>query len=90
MVAARQPHLSAEVVDARCDSQIVSGDDDAGDDRGGRHAAVHVLDHRSTVDIGERLSWEACRSESSGDDGDDVQRAGDLDLRTSGPRVHVE
>jgi hypothetical protein len=33
-----------------------------------------VLDHRATVDVGERLSREPCRGESSGNDGDDFER----------------
>jgi hypothetical protein len=31
-----------------------------------------VLDHRTAIDVGERLAWESGGGESGGDDGDDV------------------
>jgi hypothetical protein len=37
--------------------------------RGGR-AAIHVLDHRTAADVGERLAGESGRVVPRGDDGD--------------------
>ena len=42
-----------------------------------------MLDHRTAVDVGERLSGESGRGESSGDDGDDVERRRGIDRSTS-------
>jgi hypothetical protein len=52
--------------------QIVGGHDDPGDVTAGFRSTVDVLDHRMTVEIGERLAGKACRGKSSGDDSDDV------------------
>jgi hypothetical protein len=49
-----------------------------------------VLDHRTAVDVGERLAWESGRSESGGDDGDDLQWGNVIDRFTSRYRVHDE
>jgi hypothetical protein len=49
-----------------------------------------VLDHRTTVDVGERLSGEAGRGEAGGDDSDDFEWRSVIDLRTSRCRVHGE
>ena len=38
------------------------------------HAPIDVFAHRPAIDVGERFSGEACRGESSGNDGDDVER----------------
>jgi hypothetical protein len=38
-----------------------------------------VLDHRASIDVGERLSGEASRGESSGNDGDDFERSLGID-----------
>ena len=45
--------------------------------------AVYVFDHRLAVDVRERLAGETCRGESSGDDGDDLQRIRGIDRRNS-------
>ena len=47
---------------------------------GAAHALVHVLDHRLSVDLRERLPRQACGTEARGDDRDDGQIA-------RGPRV---
>ena len=74
-----EPHLAAEIVHARRDSQIIGRDDDVGQNLRRRHAAVHVLDHRTAVEIGERLAGKPCRSVSGGDDGDDAERRNRID-----------
>jgi hypothetical protein len=38
-----------------------------------------VFDHRTAVEIGERLARESRRSVSGGDDGDDVERGNRID-----------
>jgi hypothetical protein len=43
-----------------------------------------------TIDVGERFSREACRGESSGNDGDDFERTRGIDRSTSRYRVHDE
>jgi hypothetical protein len=53
-------------------------------------AAIHVLDHRTTIDVGERLAWESGRSESGGDDGDNLQWGSVIDRLASRYRVHDE
>jgi len=49
-----------------------------------------VLDHRTTVEIGERFAGESCRSVSGGNDGDDAERKNRIDSRASRYRVHDE
>jgi len=49
-----------------------------------------MLDHRTTVDVGERFSGKACRGESSGDDGDDFEWRCVIDRELSRCRVHGE
>jgi hypothetical protein len=49
-----------------------------------------VLDHRTALDVGERFSWEACRSVASGNDGDDVERNTAIDRNCSRRRGHDE
>ena len=51
---------------ARRDAQIVGGDDDARDDPATRRAAVDVLDHRTAVDVGERLARERVEANRAG------------------------
>jgi len=68
-----QPDFAAEIAHARRDTQIVGGDDDLRHGGSGRGAAVDVFDHRTAVDIGERLAGKTRRGESSGDDSDDLQ-----------------
>jgi hypothetical protein len=48
-----------------------------------------MLDHRTAIDVGERLSRETRRSESGGDDGDGVEWNG-IDRNASRCRVHDE
>jgi len=48
-----------------------------------------VLDHRTTVDVGERFARESGRAESGGDDGDGVKR-GVIDRSASRRGVHDE
>ena len=48
--------------------------------RASRDAPVDVLDHRTAVEVGERLAGEPRRSESGGDDGDDGERRNRIDL----------
>jgi hypothetical protein len=74
MVATRQTHLPAEPRHRRRDAQVVGGDDDARDRPARSRAPVHVLDHRTAVQVGERLSGKARRSEAGGNDGDDLER----------------
>ena len=47
--------LAAEARSPRRDAQIVGGDDDARDDRRRGGAPIDVLDHRTAVDVCERL-----------------------------------
>jgi len=49
-----------------------------------------MLDHGATVDVCERLAGKACGGESSGNDGDDVERGLGIDREASRCRVHVE
>jgi hypothetical protein len=49
-----------------------------------------VFDHRTTVDVGERLAWKSGRSESGGDDGDDLEWRSAIDRLASRYRVHDE
>ena len=58
-----------------------------GDARG---APIDVLDHRATVDVGERLAGETCGGESGGNDGDDFERRLGIDREASRCRVHDE
>ena len=74
MVGARQSDLSAESADSCRNAKIIGRDDDARHSLRSLDAPVHVLDHRAAVQIGERFSGEAGRGESSGDDGDSLQR----------------
>jgi hypothetical protein len=75
-----QPDLAAEIVDARRDAQIVGRDDDFGHGAGRFRAPIHVLDHRTAVEIGENFSGEPRRSVSGGDDGDDSERRNRIDF----------
>ena len=75
----REPHPPAECVHTRRNAQIVGGDDDLRHNRGRRHTPVHVLDHRTAVDIGESFPGKTRRSVSGGDDGDNVQRRNRID-----------
>jgi hypothetical protein len=86
----REPHLAAEVGDARGDAEIVGGDDDLRDERRRRGAAVDVLDHRPAVEVRERFAGESRRCVSCGDDCDDVEWRKRIDFRTSRCRVHGE
>ena len=90
VIGARQPDVAAELGHAGGDAQIVGRDDDARHDGRRRGAPIHVLDHRTAVDVGERLAGESRRGESGGDDGDDVERKSGIDRRTSRCRVHDE
>ena len=67
----REPHAAAEFRDARRNAQIVGGDDDFRHDRRRLGAPIHVLDHRTAVEIGECLAGEPGRRVSGGDEGDD-------------------
>jgi hypothetical protein len=49
-----------------------------------------VLDHRTPVDVGERLAREARGGESSGDESDDLQGKAAIDLGVGRSRVHDE
>jgi hypothetical protein len=49
-----------------------------------------VLNHRTAVDVSERLAGESGRGESGGDDSDDFERRSVIDRRTSRCRVHGE
>ena len=69
---------------------IVGRDDHAPDRCARLRAAIHVLDHRTTVDVGERLAWESGRSESGGDDSDDLKWGIVIDRLASRYRVHDE
>ena len=68
----RQPRDAAEGLNRAGDALVVSGHDD-GIDAGSRgRAAIHVLDHGSSRDVGKHFSGETGRVVSGGDDGDDV------------------
>jgi len=91
MIGTRQSNIAAKFVDGGGDAQVVGGDDDVGENPGHGHAAVDVLDHRTAVEIGERLAGEPGRSVSGGDDGDDGERKNRrIDSGTSRYRVHDE
>jgi hypothetical protein len=49
-----------------------------------------VLDHRTPIDIGERLARKPRGGESGGDESDDLQRKIAVDLGASRSRVHDE
>ena len=75
----------------RRDDPLVVGRDDHGVD-GARlgGAAVHVLDHRATADVGERLAGKPGRLVAGGDDGEGAAGVTGCGLRSGSNRVHVE
>jgi hypothetical protein len=89
MVGAREPHVPAKSDDPRSDAQVVGRHDYTRHDRRSLSPAVHVLDHRPAVDVGQRLAGETCRGESSGDESDDVKTSG-IDRYGGRCRVHDE
>ena len=58
--------------------------------RRGRRAAIHVLDHRTAGDVGERLARETGRLVSRGDDGDAACAGERADVPGVPIRVHGE
>jgi len=49
-----------------------------------------VFDHRTTVDVGERLARKPRGGESSGDESDDLQGKAAIGLGVGRSRVHDE
>jgi hypothetical protein len=49
-----------------------------------------VFDHRTAVDVGERLARKPRRGESGGDESDDLKGKTAIDLGVSRSRVHDE
>jgi len=90
VIVAGEAGFAAEALNGVENPQIVGGDDHALH-RGRRSgASVDVLDHRTAVDLRERLAREACRTESSGDDGDGTEWKAVIDREASRRRVHDE
>jgi hypothetical protein len=78
----RQPDGAAKPLDRPHDALVVGCDDHRGQRARRRRAAIHVLDHRPSVDVGERFSGETRRLIPCGDDGD----CGELNGICCGPR----
>jgi hypothetical protein len=57
VIHARETGDAAEALDSVRYTRIIGGDDDSIDTGGLCGASIHVLDHRTSVEIGERFSW---------------------------------
>jgi hypothetical protein len=79
----RQPDVPAEFGNSRGDTEIVGRDNHARHGGSCAGPAVHMFDHRLAIDVREWLAGETRRGESSGDDGDDLQRIRRIDRRNS-------